>query len=190
MCIKTIKLKMTRFFKSKKGEIVDTIIIIPLWILILVFISSKMSVMQSLQDNESAMQIVSRYVALAETPNDAINNVKEYLSARKDAENFNLTIDGNTQEYFGINNIKQATYEDAINGTTTKINDGSDSFSSFITNHWGNHLILEVELYRKTSFYNGALSFKVNMFDGTYETLSVATPYVRTTSVLIVIGGD
>ncbi len=181
-----------KLFKNKIGSSIDAIIITPVWLLIIVYIGARVSVVNTKQDATSAMSVVSRYVALSSSADEAILNVQGYLASRSDGDSFKLEADTFDQSsYFSIGNflLEEETDEGTIS-TPAYLSDGSETTITTqddLITYWQTGLVVRLVLYMKTSFYGGAAEFNVKTPNGTIS-LSVVDTYVKVYSTIIVIG--
>lgn len=74
------------FLKSKKGEVIEAILVIPIFVIFLIYISYKMQFYETRNSLEDASQVVSRYVMTSNDANTAITTINRYLNSRSDGK--------------------------------------------------------------------------------------------------------
>ncbi len=136
--------KLKKLSKSKLGEAIDAIIITPIWIFVIVIIGVQVQLRQAKQEVEDAAQVSTRYIMLAETLDEAIGSVNNYLHQRSDRDYFyDLTIDNITMYKVTIS---------GSNKTYQKI-----AKTAEYTAAWESGNLVEFTLKRKTPFSESSL---------------------------------
>lgn len=142
--------KIISFIKNKSGETVDAIIIAPVWIFVLLIIAVQMSIYQAKQSLEDSAQIISRYVMLSESPDDAVSTVNNYLYSRNDK---------NYYDSFSIADITKVYYKTG-SGTSTEW--AFTENESDYNRYWKKGNMVEIIFTRRTPYYgSSALKFCV-----------------------------
>lgn len=91
---------LKQLFKSKKGEVVEAVILVPLWLMVLLYLGYQMQFYETGEAVEDAGQVSSRYMAEADSLNSGITTINNYLNSREDGEYFyKLTANDTTQSY-------------------------------------------------------------------------------------------
>lgn len=164
--------KIISLIRNKAGDTIDAVIIAPLWIFIMFIIAVQMSIHRANQELEDTMQIVTRYVMLAETPADAIDTVNNYLATREENGS-------HYYEVFDKTNITGIYYK---NNSTYVYTSNYDD----IENYWVPGTMVEITLVRKTPYAgNSIMKFCVyNNEDLCYSIISERV-YSKMTAILI-----
>lgn len=166
--------KIFSCIKSKCGNSIDAIIITPIWLMILIFISCQMQIKESRQSVTDSAQIASKYIMTSESLSDGINLINTYLQQRSDNRYY---------DSFSIENIIGISYKPGTNNNqayTYTSNPGD-----FTTDDvWKNGSIVEFYLTRKTP-YSGSSALRFCAFKNDEFCFKIVNDLVVTKGIVI-----
>lgn len=136
--------KIISFLKSKKGDVIEAILVIPIFIVMLIFLGYQMEFHDTRNAVEDANRVITRYIMTSENMDDAVSYVNNYLKKRDDSLYFR--IDENDEEnFFTVENIIRIHVKD----TGEIIED-----KELMEEYWVQGNMVEFTFSRKTSYYD------------------------------------
>lgn len=163
--------KIKNFFKNKKGsDAITAILIVPVWLLLLSFIGSKMQIKQAENQLADSSQIVTRYLMNSETLDEGIKTANDYLSRRSDARYYDKIQSGDIVK---IAKLSSSNSYDIVQDKTA------------YSNNWKSGNMVTIKLSRKTPFSDSS-ALKFCMFSDQDNCLTIVNEKVYVTMTFII----
>lgn len=130
---------MKNLFKNIKGDAIEVVFMVPIWLFIFFYLGVQLDEMNSYDELEDAIHVSSHYAMTAASYEDCLDNISGYIDVRNDSDKIE----------FSVVSIQY------LEGSTWKTSYIEADFEKY----WEQGSIITIQMSRDTSYGSDATTF-------------------------------